>query len=297
MARRRGRGLTPHLILVLAAVGLSACAARVVETEPSSTTATSVTAVPSTTAMSAATTTTTAAALVDTPQSEVLIPAGPGPHPGAVLLHGGGWVAGRPELMSELAGYLAEEGYLVVNAGYTLAGDRPGFPQAVHDAACAVRRAAGHPDGDGTVTVIGHSAGAHIGALVALDDGEYGDGCEVDSPAAVGRLVGLAGPYQVSRLGPLLLPFFGVSPAEDPELWAAGDPFTHVDGNPALEVLLLYGEDDRLVEPRFALDFAEALTASGKSVTVQQIDDARHSDMHHPDFVGQAIVEWLGAGT
>jgi acetyl esterase/lipase len=227
---------------------------------------------------------------------EILVPQGAGPFPAAVLVHGGGWVAGSPELMRDLARFLTRQGILTVNTPYTLAGDVPGFPIAVDDVACAVRYAAAHPDGDGTVAVIGHSAGAHLSALVALDDGVYGEDCPLGGPVIPSRLVGLAGPYEVSRLGPLMLPFFGVSPVEDPAAWGAGNPLLQVDKNPALSSLLLHGEEDGFVDLSFATDFAEALTRAGSEVLVEVVEGASHNDMTDPAYVGDLIITWLERG-
>lgn len=226
---------------------------------------------------------------------EILVPAGEGPFPATVLVHGGGWVGGSPSLMRDLARFLTGEGYLTVNAPYTLSNGIAGYPIAVDDVACAVRYAAAHPDGDGTVALIGHSSGAHLAALVALDSG-YGGSCPLPDPVSPGRLIGLAGPYDVARLGPFMLPFFGAGPDEDPENWAAGNPLLHATNNPALSALLMHGENDGLVDLRFASDFAEALSAAGSEVLVEVVEGARHNDMHDPELVGDLIVTWLERG-
>lgn len=291
MVRRRGGGI-PRRLIVLAAAGLLVGCSGPAGTSTTVDSPPVTTAVPPTSAVSSTTTTT-----LPEIGATVLVPEGEGPFPTVVLVHGGGWVTGSPALMAGLASYLTENGYLTVNTAYTLAGETPGFPQAVDDVACAIRYAGAHPQGDGSVTVVGHSAGAHIGALAALDEGSYGEGCPIGTVALVDRLVGLAGPYQVARLGPLLFPFFGVTPADDPELWEAGDPLAQVEGNPGLRVLLLHGEEDTLVDLSFATDFAAALTDAGKEVQVEIIPDADHSDMYDPDYVGAVIVDWLGPGT
>ena len=227
---------------------------------------------------------------------EVLVPEGEGPFPATVLVHGGGWVGGSPGLMRDLARFLTGEGYLTVNAPYTLSNGIAGFPIAVDDVACAARFATAHPDGDGTVALIGHSAGAHLAALVALDRGTYGESCPLPDPVSPDRLVGLAGPYDVARLGPFMLPFFGAGPDEDPEIWAAGNPLLQATNNPELSTLLMHGENDGLVDFRFASDFADALSAAGSEVVVEVVEGARHNDMHDPEIVGDLIVTWLERG-
>lgn len=195
--------------------------------------------------------------------------------------------------MSDLARYLTQQGYLTVNTPYTLSNDIAGYPIAIDDVACAVRYASQHPEGDGTVTVIGHSAGAHLAALVALDDGVYGDDCPLEEPFTPDRLVGLAGPYDVTRVGPLMAPFFGVGPREDPEAWEAGNPMLQADHNPGLSSLLMHGEEDALVDLSFATSFADALTEAGSEALVEVVEGARHNDMQNPNFVGDLIITWL----
>lgn len=224
-----------------------------------------------------------------------MVPEGAGPFPAVVLVHGGGWVTGSPAIMRPLARELNEEGYLTVNTRYTLSSLRiPGFPEAVDDVACAVRYAAAHPDSDGSVAVIGHSAGAHIGSLVALTGDDYVDGCDIEGSGVPERFVGLAGPYDVSRLGLAIAPFFGSAPQEDPESWATGNPQLLTDENTSLDSLIMYGDRDGLVSDDFAADFQEALEGSGSTALLERVEGARHSQMHDPDFVGDLIVTWLG---
>jgi acetyl esterase/lipase len=227
------------------------------------------------------------------PVMQVRVPDGPGPFPALVLLHGGGWVAGAPSDMSDLARYLTGEGFLTFSTAYTLSNGIAGFPAAVDDVACAVRHAAAHPDSDGTVAIVGFSAGAHIGALAALDDGSYGGACSLTDPVVPGRLVGMAGPYDVTRLGALIVPFFGVSPGEDPDSWVAGNPLLQAARNPDLDSLLLHAGNDGLVDLDFATDFAAALSEAGSEVLVEVVEGARHGDLQDPDVVGDLVAAWL----
>lgn len=290
-----GSRIAPRLISTVVAVLLVSACAPAPAAEMAGTT-TSITPA-ATTTTSAATTSSVAPSPVfeSLPDVglEIRVPDSEGPFPAVVLVHGGGWVGGSPALMGDLARLLTDEGYLTVNAAYTLSDGIAGFPIAVDDVACAVRYAAAHPDGDGTVAIIGHSAGAHLAALVALDERSYGSGCPLADPVVPDRLVGLAGPYDVARLGPLMLPFFGAGPTDDPEVWVAGNPMRHTDANPGLSSLIMHGEEDALVDYTFAADFADALTAGGSEALVEVVEGARHNDMHDPDVVGDLIVTWL----
>jgi len=296
MARRQGRRLTALLILLATA----ACSPAVGEPEPvtSSATTTTITAA-STTTTSILTTTSSpvVSTSIDGPvevDAQVSVPSGDGPFPAVVLVHGGGWVTGSPDLLRPLADYLVERGHLTVNTRYALADfEDAAFPKAVDDVACAVRFAATHPNSDGTVAVIGHSAGAHIGALVALTGDQYAANCPHPGSGVPDRFVGLAGPYDVSRLGIAIVAFFGARPEQSPEVWEAGNPQLLTDENPNLDSLIIYGDEDGLVDVGFAIDFFEALSLSGSLSLLELVEGAGHNDIHDPDLVGDLIVTWL----
>ena len=299
MARRPSRRLAALLIASIAAA-CSPAVSGVTATTPVS---------PATTATTAGTTTTPSTTTSPTTSpvpdpgpspvddgwdAEVTVPNGDGSFPAVVLVHGGGWVTGGPQIMEPLAEYLNDNGYMTVNTRYTLATfDHAAFPEAVEDVACAVRHAASHPRSDGTVTLVGHSAGAHLGALVALTGDLYRGECSLDGTGVPDRFVGLAGPYDVSRVGLAIAAFFGGGPSQLPDVWDAGNPQLLTDENPDLESLIMYGERDGIVPERFALEFHEALLESGSASLLELIEGARHNQLHDPDLVGDLIVIWL----
>ena len=256
-------------------------------TSPPTTTATSVPTI------TTADPTTTTSAYEPRSQPEVMVPEGVGPFPAVVLVHGGGWVAGTPSIMRPLAGHLTSAGFLTVNAAYALSDRQPGFPNALHDIACAIRFASSHPDSDGTVVVVGHSAGAHLSAVVALTGDRYGPNCPFPGSGLPDKLVGLAGPYDVKQLGPLMMPFFGGGPAVESDAWFAGNPMNLVAENPSLVSLLMHGDSDGIVEPRFTFDFEAAMDEAGSEVLVEIVEGADHQDLRDPAIVGDLIVTWL----
>jgi acetyl esterase/lipase len=288
------RGSFRRLAALLALLIVTACSAEespVTTTTPSPSESTTTTLAATTSFPDSPTTTDDATEPID---AEVMVPDGEGPFPAVVLVHGGGWVAGAPMLMAPLARHLTENGFLAVNAAYTLASrDRPGYPAAVEDVACAVRFAALHPDSDGTVAVIGHSAGAHIGALVSLVGDRYRGDCPFGGSGLPNLFVGLAGPYDVTRLGIAVAGFFGGPPDRLPEVWEAGNPINFAAENSDLDTLIMYGELDGIVVDGFAIDFHNALVDAGVDSLLEQIPGARHNDVHNPTLVGDLIVTWL----
>ncbi|WP_235511951.1 alpha/beta hydrolase [Sphingomonas sp. Leaf23] len=183
------------------------------------------------------------------------------PRPVVVFFYGGSWNSGTRAGYAFVGRALAAQGFVTVIPDYRLVPDVH-YPAFVEDGAAAVRWAsanAGTYCGDGrSVVVMGHSAGAYIAAMLAVDPRWLGE-----TRSVVRGFVGLAGPYDFA-------PFdvdasraaFGqvADPAEtQPVTWAGtGDP-------PAL---LLYGTEDSVVRPRNSEALAARLRAGG--VTVAQ---------------------------
>lgn len=296
MARRSLRGLAAALITVT----LAACSpATTDDTAGPPSTATSVTTLPSTTTGLPTTSTNGNSAPPSTTEdvsidATVTVPEGEGPFPALVLVHGGGWVTGGTGIMEPLAEHLGQNGFVTVNTEYALASfEQPAFPEAVEDIACAVRFAASHPASDGTVALIGHSAGAHLGAIVALTGDDYQGDCPLPGSGVPERFVGLAGPYDVTRVGLAIAVFFGGGPERLPEVWEMGNPQGLTDENVALDSLIMYGSRDGIVSESFAVNFHDALLASGSTSHLELVEGARHNDLHDPDLVGDLISTWL----
>ncbi len=101
------------------------------------------------------------------------IPAGPGPHPFAIIVHGGGWVAGdRRRNVEPLFPTLASADFAWFSISYTLAGDISQFGSAVDDVEQAVRfvlaRTSEYGLDPGRMVLMGESAGGQLAAMAAL---------------------------------------------------------------------------------------------------------------------------------
>lgn len=104
---------------------------------------------------------------------DVFRPAGSGPHPTVLLLHGGCWQAAFDLTpLSGLAAALRDTGVLVWNIEYRRLGNGGGWPHTFRDVAAAADLLASHPDADRErIVAAGHSAGGHLALWLAARPG------------------------------------------------------------------------------------------------------------------------------
>lgn len=161
-----------------------------------------------------------------------------GQYPVMVFFYGGRWTTGQRQDYRFIADQFVRRGYVVVIPDYRKYPDVK-FPAFVEDGAAAVNWV--HENilqygGDaGQIVISGHSAGAHIGALIVAND-RY-----LDAKVGIQAFAGLAGPYAFTPDEPDLIDMFG--PAE--KYFEMQVPsFVNGDEPP---MLLQYGEQDQLV--------------------------------------------------
>ncbi|MBN9465500.1 alpha/beta hydrolase [Brevundimonas sp.] len=126
---------------------------------------------------------------------DVYAPRGDGPYPTLVFFYGGGWDSGSRDLYGWAAQALAAQGFVVVLPDYRLV-PQALFPAFIEDAATATAKGAevvGRYGGDpARLGVLGHSAGAHLAMMIALDRRYM---AAVGQPGLIKAAAGLAGPY------------------------------------------------------------------------------------------------------
>lgn len=162
--------------------------------------------------------------------------------PVVIFFHGGNWQTGTKSDYLFVGAALASRGFIVVIPDYRLYPEVR-YPAFLEDGASAVSWTLRHLDEIGgdpdRVHLMGHSAGAYIAAMLALDERWLGE-----DRARVHRTVGLAGPYDFLPLvDPILQVIFGTEPA-----LARTQPITFADGT-ASPFLLVSGLDDTTVRP------------------------------------------------
>jgi len=251
-------------------------------------------------------------------------PAGEGPFPLIVNVHGGYWRRGSRDTFQYWGPYLAGRGYAGFTISYRLT--RPGqktYPEAVHDVRAAVqfmRARAGELGLDPQRFVLwGNSAGAQLAALVALagDSAPFAAAYPLDAHAAVSTgvkvLIGTYGIYDLlaqwrhSQLGNpgdnLVESYLGCSPMQDRARYFEASPLSHaVIANNKTAVHLSWGTEDDVVDHRSqSLEFLLALKQANFNVRTCVLHGAPHywlSDpieepMSHSGFLAPRLLRFL----
>jgi len=204
------------------------------------------------------------------PLADVYVPAGPGPHPSVVLIHGGGWVLGsrRMKPMRYLATKLVQRGFAVCIPEYRMVFRGGRLDEALDDATRAIgwwlesaERFALNP---ARVVLSGLSAGATL-MLLAADNHR-------DVPFS--RIVPVFGVYDFSQmhggLGSLIQPLLlrTHAPSDVSPLQRAPHPSP---------VTLLHGTADTLVPHAQAVQFRDRWTAAGGIVELVTYEGLPHA--------------------
>jgi acetyl esterase/lipase len=194
------------------------------------------------------------------------------PVPLVVFWHGGRWSSGDKTDYRFVGSALAELGVATVIPNYRhypqvkLAG----FMEDAARAACwAAAHAADFGADPGRLYLMGHSAGAHMAALLSLDP-RYFAALGADPPRIAG-VIGLSGPYDFLPLREAdVQDMFG-----PPELYELSQPiyFAHRGAPP---MLLIHGSKDTLVSPWNSRNLAAALEMLGVRVTLRLYAERGH---------------------
>jgi acetyl esterase/lipase len=207
---------------------------------------------------------------------DLYTPAGGGPFPALVAVHGGGWVQGARNQFQHWGPYLAERGIALFTISYRFASkSQTTYPKAVQDVIAAVQYVRGEaaalkldPE---RIGLFGASAGAHLSSLAALAAGEppFKGGYPQDKHAgvspAVKALVGVYGVYDLHAMWQSYMvgsprvnnieQFLGAGPMENRRIYFDASPINYatVDKN-KVAVYLSVGTEDDLVDRRTQTD-------------------------------------------
>lgn len=197
------------------------------------------------------------------------------PLPVVIFFYGGSWDSGNKKDYLFVGEAFAAKGFITVIPDYRVFPEVK-FPAFMQDPALAAKWVkdnvadyGGDPD---NITIVGHSAGAHIGMMLNLNKTYL---AAVDlTPAAFNAFVGLAGPYDFLPLtSDRLKTIFG---PED-QRWQS-QPINFVSNNHQ-PTLLMVGLKDDTVWPRNTFNLAKKMRANNQPVKVIEYPNYGHKKM------------------
>jgi acetyl esterase/lipase len=155
------------------------------------------------------------------------LPAGPGPHPCVVVMHGGSWMVGKRGDMTSMCQAMAQNGLAAATIDYRLA-PKHKFPAAIIDTRTAIRWLKGNAESLGLdqkrFTSAGASAGAHLALMTAMEDPPKAkDGIFVSQSSRTRAVLNVFGPTLLTKDFPeatvnLLSPIIIGKPANEAQL-------------------------------------------------------------------------------
>lgn len=226
---------------------------------------------------------------------DLVLPAGPGPHPVVVCLHGGAWKFGSRKDLSRttingfdplarktasLLDYLADNGYAAASISYRLA-PKHKFPSQIEDAKTAVRFLKANADkyrlDAERVAAFGFSSGGHLACLLATTAGnkELAGSLLADQDDSICCAVNFFGPTDLSLYcecpgieRSYFVPLLGAKLKEQPALYATASPLTYAS-KLSSPILTLHGTADLIVPVIHAERLHKKLLEAGaKSVFI-----------------------------
>jgi acetyl esterase/lipase len=217
---------------------------------------------------------------------DLYLPAGSGPHPALLCLHGGAWLHGSQRQYESWGPWLADKGYAVVAAGYRLSSEvSPAWP-GVWDDICLslswlIANAPSLNIDTGRVGTIGDSVGGLMAAMLALDE---------RTASHIRAVVGVYGVYDLPEWWRVRKALNG---SEDPVGKLMGRPYEEAREDyenfspvhrlqertspPAARFFIIHGNRDTRVPHDQSARFIDALRDRGAVYDSMFIPGAGHS--------------------
>lgn len=235
---------------------------------------------------------------------DLFVPPGKGPFPLIFWIHGGGWHSGGKENSGiNLALKFLPRGFALASINYRLTADAP-FPAQIEDCNAALiylrqHAADYHLDAD-RVGALGHSAGAHLAALMAVTGDSRRFSPDPGASVRVQAAVCWATPADLDRergdwpktsmmYNGTNAPLWAFFPDKsyDGSFARTASPASYVHpGVPPM--IIVHGAQDKLVPPGQAVAFAEALKKTGVPVTLR-VDPEHGHDVMNARSTDEAI--------
>ena len=186
--------------------------------------------------------------------------------PVVVYVHGGGWVRGDRKRVYNQPQWLTSRGYVFVAIDYRKVPQTniDGQLRDVADALTWVRRNIRRYNGDpNRVVLMGHSAGAHLSALLAAQGNAQGLRGIIPNDVQAYDLLAYA--TKRGSIGPM----FGTAFTNEPPNWIRWSPSTHAKRNGRLPPhLILYSRSQGERRRAISVGYANLLNGRGTDTTI-----------------------------
>jgi hypothetical protein len=215
-----------------------------------------------------------------------------GPAPVVIWIHGGGWQIGDKANAMEYKEELCKtHGYILVSINYRLSAPGNGIihPTHVQDVAKAVAWVYNHIGdygGDSTkIAVLGHSAGAHLAALVCTDESYLqNEGLDLNIIRGCGSFDTQA--YDIPSVmaaGGGEVDTYTLAFGTDPTNWSSAAPGYHISPGKNIPPFILARRGDNQRQ-QICNAFADSLQTSGIATTIIDASSLSHEEVN--DHIG-----------
>ncbi|MEM6908078.1 MAG: alpha/beta hydrolase [Pseudomonadota bacterium] len=202
--------------------------------------------------------------------------------PLVLFVHGGGWQRGSHKQVQAKPAHFNKANYVFASTGYRVLPEAP-VEQQAQDVGAAVQALRAQAVSIGLdpdrIVLMGHSAGAHLAALVATDPQYAGDAFGSIKGVVLLDGAGYDIAARMAMIGPQQAGTYERAFSTDPARQKQLSPLTHVSQGDAPHWLALY-VDTRPVAEMQAQDLSAALVSAGSEAKAVAIADTDHGRMN-----------------
>ncbi len=219
-----------------------------------------------------------------------------------VHIHGGGWRMGDKKMMKDTGMFYASQGILFITPNYRLS-PQAQHPAHVEDCAAAlvwIFDNVVNLGGDKSrIFLSGHSAGAHLAALLGTDQ-TYLQKYNIKPRDLAGVIPVDTASFDLVDDGneKLVKKFVKDAFGENEKILKSASPFYNVSDKTVYPKYLIFNTNNRKTAAEGGKEFADKLKSVGCDVRFVPVDDHTHKDMatgmyDASDPVGNAILNYI----
>lgn len=231
---------------------------------------------------------------------ELRLPKSAGPHPVAIVIHGGCWLSQYGlGYMGHVSAALTEAGIATWNIEYRRVGNAGGgWPGTLEDAAKAadyLREIAGRYSLDlNRVVAVGHSAGGHLALLLgARPQFKKGNPLYSTNPLRLQGVVSLAGITDLRKTGTAcdkeVIQFTGGEAKDKAAIYDQASPIALLPLG--VKQKIVQGEADNIIPMAMANDYLESAKKKNDRAELIVIEKAGHFEIVDPKSAAWPTVQ------